>query len=491
MSYNLKNKIAVLMAGSCIFALTVSPVKAEDIKPETVPPAGAAALNSPENALITPAASSLDFLEEAPAEATAPKQDQAPAQAAAQPNSDAPAKAGPNRKMPKHNRKNGLLNETSAAGVPTGESAAKPEEAIPATEAPKSPFESFGNSILSKVDNDLFNQMSDIEKQNTLLNLELKREDLKNRVEALRVARIRAQQEEDARIKAEQEKEKDREVERQKQVLSEQQKLKQKEIELEKVRQSKVLNEYMNEMLVMNQKWVEKNSALQAKVRTLQAERISLINEFEKKIAAIQTQSSELKNHVQSAVETHKNRVDALNSQIESLQQSVLANENTIKEMREGNSANPFADDGSANIDKNAVDMSQEYAIMDITGKGSNVVAKIVSKDGTTFMVRKGSMLKGGEVVTSITDHYIAFENKGIKSYLYTGGTVVNFEPTATFNGSDKTPEETVKNTVKSEIKNVLGNNNQQTAENTGTASAPKEKKAPRPVSSAQGMFVQ
>ena len=49
----------------------------------------------------------------------------------------------------------------------------KKQDAIPTAEAPKSPFESFGNAILSKVDNDLFNQMSNIEKQNTLLNLEL------------------------------------------------------------------------------------------------------------------------------------------------------------------------------------------------------------------------------------------------------------------------------------------------------------------------------
>ena len=42
--------------------------------------------------------------------------------------------------------------------------------------------------------------------------------------------------------------------------------------------------------------------------------------------------------------------------------------------------------------------------------------------------------------MTAITDNYIAFDNKGAKSYLYTGGTVREYEPESSFNGADKTP---------------------------------------------------
>ena len=38
------------------------------------------------------------------------------------------------------------------------------------------PIDSLGNSILSQIDSDLFQQMSEIEKSTTLLTLELKRE---------------------------------------------------------------------------------------------------------------------------------------------------------------------------------------------------------------------------------------------------------------------------------------------------------------------------
>ena len=101
--------------------------------------------------------------------------------------------------------------------------------------------------------------------------------------------------------------------------------------------------------------------------------------------------------------------------------------------------------------------------------KGDDVIAKIVSRDGTTFNVHKGSMLKNGEVVTSITDHYISFENDGVQSYLYTGGTVMEYEPLVTFNGSDKTPVQTEKKIIKGDSSNVLG----VTSDNNGNKPKP------------------
>lgn len=327
-------------------------------------------------------------------------------------------------------------------------------EAIPAAEAPKSPFESFGNAILARVDNDLFNQMSDIEKQTTLLNLELKREELNNKVEALKAARKRAQDEEIARRKELEEKMKDREAQRQALIIAEQEKLRQREIELEKVRQARVLNEYMNEMLVINQKWVEKNASLQARIKELEQERIDLIKNFEKQAGDVHREISSVKKHADAALSTHERVITSMNAQITQLRRSLVENEERYKRLRDGNLENPFAANG---LDENAVDMSKEYAIMDITGKGDNIVAKIVNREGATFIVHKGSMLKGGEVVTAIDDNYIAFENKGVKSYLYTGGTIVEFEPTVSFNDSEKMPEETEKSSIKSETRNVRG----------------------------------
>lgn len=321
---------------------------------------------------------------------------------------------------------------------------------IPEIGESKSPFENFGNAILSKVDNDLFNQMSNIEKQTTLLRLELRREELKTRVEALRTARLKAQQEEDARIRAEEERAKDLEAERQAKIVSEQEKLKDKEIELEKVRQSKVVNDYMNEMLEMNQNWVNKNAELQNRIHELEEENKALYKDFKDKIVQINESIVTLVEKSEKAVASYKRKMESLNSHINQLKSSMMEREDEIKQL-----SNPFAGEGAPS--KDAIDMSREYAIMDITGKGDDVIAKIVSRDGTTFIVHKGSMLKNGEVVTSITDHYISFENDGVQSYLYTGGTVMEYEPLVTFNGSDKTPVQTEKAIVKGDSSNVLG----------------------------------
>ena len=328
--------------------------------------------------------------------------------------------------------------------------------------APKSPFEKYGNTILSRVDNELFNQMSEIEKQTTLLNLELKREEVKNRIDALKAQRERARQEE-LNLEAEREKKaRDEELQRQKALLQEQMKLKEKEMELEKIRQAKILNEYMNETLIANQQWVEANGKLTAQVKELQEERKKLIAEIENKLDGVNKRTAV---SVQAAEETrvaYERKISNFNKQIEGLKQIINEKENALQNMNAG-ADNPFAT--GEMIDQDAVDMSKEYAIMDITGKGDNIVAKIVSQDGTTFIIRKGSVLKGGEVVVNITDKVITFDNHGAKSYLYTGGTVMQYEPTEAFNNATKTPNEAVGvvNTAPA-IRNVRGAQNNNTA---------------------------
>lgn len=324
-------------------------------------------------------------------------------------------------------------------------------EATPnAIDAPRSPFENFGNAILSKVDNDLFNQMSKIEKQTTILNLELKREDVRNKVEALRAARILARQEAEERQRAEEQRLKDMEAERQAKILEAEEKLRAKEIELEKIRQGKLLNDYMNEMLVMNQKWIEKNATLQNRISELEDERKTLIATFEDKIGSVKSKADEVKSRATEAVDKYTSSLKILNSQIAQLRKDIINSEAKMQQMREQAANNPFA---QGNLDPNSAstDLSMEYAIMDITGQGENVVAKLVSRDGTTFTVHRGSVLRGGETVLKITEKYIAFDKKGIKAYLYPSGTIMEYEPVNTFNDAEKTPETTEKQNIRPE----------------------------------------
>ena len=319
------------------------------------------------------------------------------------------------------------------------------EPVLPDADAPKSPLEKFGNAILSKVDNNLFNQMSHIEKEATLLQLEKKREELRTKVleerqkslaiiEATRRAKLQIEEE---RKKAE--------AERQAKVLEEERLLKEKEMELEKLRQAKVINDYMNEMLMMNQQWVEKSAKLKGRIKELEDERVDLIETFKTKITGIDDEIVKTKEHAVLVVKEHEKvvadyekKIEDLKSAISDLELELSISRKRIKELQEA-AENPFngEEEKEDGPNKNDVDMSQQYAIMDITGKGDDIVAKIINTDGKVFIVHKGSMLKNGEVVTSITDHYISFENKGVKSYLYTGNTIMEYEPKASFGGTN------------------------------------------------------
>lgn len=476
MSYNLKNNNIVIIAVAIAAMMTISPavyaqtadnqINAEAPAPQIQenddlfgldePDDNAQAETHSEAALGTAVDETGKAEAETEAAAAAPALDEnSPKQTEPAPQNlsdDAAAETQPTEESDKTAQPNNVdlnsIPDTSTAEGKKALDAATTDNAEEAAiEAPKSPFENFGNAILSKVDNSLFNQMSNIEKQTTILNLEYKREEVRNRIEALRIQRLKAQQEEANRLKEEENRIKDEENQRKIKEIEAQEKLKRAEMELEKVRQARVLNEYMNEMLIVNQQWVEKNAALQSQVKELRDERKALIKDFEDKISTVKRESDATILKAQNAKEAHDKVVSSLQTQISSLKRAIMQNEDTINQLKSGNSANPFAE----GIDENAIDMSDEYAIMDITGKGKDIIAKIINKDGTTFIVHQGSMLKGGEVVMAITDNYIAFDNKGVKSYLYTGGTVREYEPETSFNGADKTPVA---------AKGVVNNNN-------------------------------
>lgn len=461
MSYNMKNKIVVMFAVAFSLAMLNS-VNAEennvaDITPPTMeepqvpeaPKSEAAPLEDDPFGLDDQANASADEFGVVTEEAPMPeKMDN--------PRPDERGLPQPDERglpQPQNPQEISVPNQNGVPEVNLDE--ALPDVAID-NAAPKTPFEKYGNTILSRVDNELFNQMSEIEKQTTLLNLELKREEVKNRIDALKAQRERAKQEELDREAAREKQARDEELQRQKALLQEQMKLKEKEMELEKIRQAKIINEYMNEMLVTNQQWVEINAKLSAQIKNLQEERVKLMAETEKRFEGLNQRVALTNQLAEETRVAYERKVSTLNKQIEGLKQVINEKDSALRNMANGASDNPFAT--AEVIDENAVDMSKEYAIMDITGKGDNIVAKIVSQDGTTFTVRKGSVLKGGEVVVNISDKFITFENHGVKSYLYTGGAVMQYEPQESFNDAPKTPEVATGVVVNApEIHNVRG----------------------------------
>ena len=302
--------------------------------------------------------------------------------------------------------------------------------------APKS-IEEYGDDVLAKIDNDLFSQMSDIEKQTTLLTLELRREKIRNEIEAIRAQRERAEEEKIAAEEEKKRKEFEWKKEQEAKVLKEQQLLKEKEIELEKLKQKKVLNAYMNRMLEENQKWIAENAEIYKQMRQVEADRKSLVENFKQKLEALNTLSNKAIQSANNAKSNHDRTLASLTAQNIQLKKRIEAEALAAKNRQE----NPFGNEGGEGGNKNAavttsidakivpINISKEYAIMDITGQGDDLVAKLINKEGESFLARKGTILQTGHAIEAITPNYIQFDRNGLKDYLYTSGSAMTMEP--------------------------------------------------------------
>lgn len=314
---------------------------------------------------------------------------------------------------------------------------------------PKSEPE-FGDTLLSKIDNDLFNQMSDIEKQTTLLTLELRREKLRNELEAVKEQRVRAYEEKLAAEEEKKRKQLEWEKEQEAKVLREQQALKEKEIILEKLKQRKALNEYMNQMLAQNQKWIAENSKLYKKMREVENDRRRVTDDFKGKLDNLKILADKYVQTSTDVKSSYDRTVANLTAQIAQIKKRLEAEELAAKNRAE----NPFADNGENGNGGNGgssqlsgidlqiapISLAKEYAILDISGQGDDLSAKLINKDGQSFGVRVGTTLQTGHVVERINKNSIQFDKDGLKDYLYTSVSATGIEPEAFV----ETPQDTV-----------------------------------------------
>lgn len=304
-------------------------------------------------------------------------------------------------------------------------------------QAPKAQSrDQFANSVLSKIDNDLFSQMSDIEKQTTLLTLELRREKIRSEIEAIKAQRTKAEEEKIAAQEEKKRQEFEWKKEQEAKVLREQQALMDKEIELEKVRQRKALNAYMNQMLEQNQKWIKENAEVYKKLKSVEEDRKNLVDNFNAKLDDLNTLSNKMVQKANSAKNNHDRTVASLTAQNiqlkKRLEAEAKAAAEAVKNAQNQQQANPFnpsatavsAEDQVLGGDLTPVNIAQEYAILDISGKGDSLVAKLINKEGDSFAARKGTVLQTGHTVEEITQEYIKFNHLGIRSYLYTNASI-------------------------------------------------------------------
>lgn len=289
--------------------------------------------------------------------------------------------------------------------------------------APVPAMNPIGSQIIEDIDDNVFAKMSDLEKQTAVLTLELRRERVKNEIEALKNVRAKAIEEEKARVEGEKRKQIEWEKEQEKKVLQEQQKLRALDLQYEKLRQEKVLNAYKNQMLEEQQKWVKSNIETYQEIEDLKKERQKIINDFKGKFTQLTQMADQTTSEAIKVRDNYAKIISDLQTQISILRARLEANEKT----------NPFADgaNGSMQEEEDIVTkLSDLYAVMEIRGKGDNLSAKIINDKGIPFVVRVGTALQSGHVVDEINSTYVRATKDGIKDYLYfSAGGALDKEP--------------------------------------------------------------
>lgn len=272
---------------------------------------------------------------------------------------------------------------------------------------------------LPEIDDAVFDKMSDLEKQTALLNLELRREKVKNEIEAIRNQRRQAiiQEQEKAEEKERQKVEWEKEQERK--VLQEQQRLRELDIQFEKERQERLLNAYKNEMLAANQAWIAHEGSLYKKIQDLKNENSSLLDDMKNKLKTIQSNVDVVSAKSSEAIGEYQKAIDNLQTKISVLNARIAAQEKEIEKK------NPFAEGEETSVTKieevtiPEMKLANMYAVMEIRGQGGQLIAKLINQDGTPFYVKKGTALQSGHIIDEITSTYVRAEKDGVKDYLY------------------------------------------------------------------------
>ena len=273
--------------------------------------------------------------------------------------------------------------------------------------------------------------------QTALLNLELRREKVKNEIEAIKNQRKEALEKEKEKEEAKRKARIEWEKAQEQKVVQEQQKLRELDIAFEKLRQEKLLNSYKNKMLEINQQWIKKNAALYEQMDKIKKEKQEVIDDAKLKFASIKNSVANASNQVKAAKEVLLRQVADLQTQISILKARIEAQE------REMEKQNPFAEggtEGAAGVAQAGVaapevvtpelKLNDMYAVMEIRGQGGELIAKLINQDGSPFYVKKGTTLQSGHVIDEITTTYVRAEKAGAKDYLYfAAGGILPLEP--------------------------------------------------------------
>jgi len=316
----------------------------------------------------------------------------------------------------------------------------------------------FGSNDQELLDDKVFLQMSDLEKQTALLNLELRKEKVKNEIEAIKNQRKQAVIQEQEKAEAQKRQKIEWENAQEQKVLEEQQKLRELDLQFEKVRQERLLNSYKTDMLAENQKWIAHNATLYKQINDLKTEKQALLENTKKRFETIKSNIEAVDNKSGIVIDAYKTEVSNLQNQIKALRSRIEAQE------RELEKRNPFAegvaDDASVASQGAATEVVVEeaekplrldemYAVLEIRGQNGELVAKLINQDENSFYVKKGTILQSRHEIEDITLTYVQAQKDGIREYLYfAAGGILPKEQLKSFKPNSKNSESPAQETT-------------------------------------------
>ena len=353
---------------------------------------------------------------------------------------------GPNANLPAIGP-NAPMNGPNALPADTG---AQPDP-VENIDAPD--VENLGEGLLDQIDNKLFSQMSDLEKQTALLTLELRREKIKNEIAAIKAQRQKALEEEEAKKEEKERKRIEWEKEQEAKILRERKALMDAMAKMERLRQEKILKAYKETMLKEKQEWIKNNGKLYEQIKNVERDRKNLIEGLKTKMAHISALATKAQKDAETAKENYQREVKNLQTQISILKSRLEAE---IAE-KKNDKTNPFAQPEVVvtETEEELPKLAEEYAIMEIRGKGENLTAKLINKGGDSFMVRNGTVLQTGHRIDEITQTYVRAEINGMKDYLYfAAGGILEKEPVKS-DIQGKKPKTTAKPNANAELRNT------------------------------------
>lgn len=296
------------------------------------------------------------------------------------------------------------------------------------------PTQGFDENIVSPIDSELFSKMSDLEKQTTLLNLELKKERVANEIAAVKAQRLKAQQEEDARKEAEERKRIEWQNEQERLKIAEETKLKEAAAALEKLRQEKIVKAYKVTMLETTQKWIKKNAEVYAQVAKKNEEIKSINEDAKQKLSSLKQKAADLKSKAEVARVNYDKKVANLENQISilktRLEAEIESGKQKLAAATTGGKKNPFAVDGKGAMPSEKIKLNSEYAIMEVVGQGDELAAKLINREGDVFLAKIGTTLKNGYTIDEISQTYLSAVKDNEKDFLYfSAGGALDHEP--------------------------------------------------------------